>query len=137
VAKFSSENAREMAAKAVAAKRERKPRDVRAFAEVVMSDRRVQANILKQARNGELPAATVTLLATYVAGRPKDAPPPVVTRDLVAEARERLDRLTTWEQRVHLALTRKGLGRPSDADRRVLADLAKSSPAHAGATPGD
>jgi hypothetical protein len=105
-----------MAAKAVAAKRRsrRSPRDFRAFSERVLSDPKVQAAILRQAREGKLQPQVVALLAAHFAGKPKDAPPPPSPPSTWTT--EAYEHLTPRERRWMLALTRKSLGRKESGE---------------------
>jgi len=115
--RFSKDNAAEMGRKGVAAKR-RRPKDFRAFAEKVMTDPKVQARILSDARNGKLQPHVIALLASHFAGKPKDAPPPPPPPPTwTAEA---LDRLTRGEREEMVRLARKALGR--EAPRMTTAE---------------
>lgn len=118
---FTKENAAEFGRRGVEAKR-RQPRDLRAFAERVMTDPKVQASILRQARAGKLQPQVVALLTQYAAGKPQAAAPPPPPPPSRWNA-ETYGRLAPQERRWMLALTRKAMGRPTESYAAALADL--------------
>jgi hypothetical protein len=130
MARFSKANAAEMGRRGGLAKKgvpNKATRAFKEFAAAVLSDEKVQAKILAQARRGELPAGTVTALISLVAGRPGPAPaapPPPEETDtdlLRRRTAAAYEAMSPEERKVALTLARRRLGQPVTYEERVAA----------------